>query len=83
MIFVYASLKTGNPVFSKVFLKIFLARKNTKKKKSRQITLLRILRARLAYFKVLRVSMKSRSEGDTQAIIKVRELPPKESWSNL
>ena len=47
------------------------------------VTLFRMFRARLAYFKVLRVSMKSRSEGDTQAIISVRELPPKESWSNL
>ena len=35
-------------------------------------TLFLILRARLAYLSVLRVSMKSRSEGEIQAIIKVR-----------
>ncbi len=36
------------------------------------ITLFLMLRARLAYFSVFRVSMKSRSEGLTQAIITVR-----------
>ena len=77
-------LKTGNPALHfQEFLENLFGAKKTRRKKTRQITLFRILRARLAYFKVLRVSMKSRSEGDTQAIIKVRELPPKESWSNL
>ena len=35
-------------------------------------TLFLIFLARLAYFRVFKVSMKSRSEGDTHAIIKVR-----------
>uniref|UniRef100_A0A6B0V0B1 Putative secreted protein n=1 Tax=Ixodes ricinus TaxID=34613 RepID=A0A6B0V0B1_IXORI len=39
--------------------------------------------ARLAYRSVFRVSMKSRSHGDTHAIIRVRLFPPSESWSSL
>ena len=39
--------------------------------------------ARFAYLKVLRVSTKSLSEGEIQAIIKVLELPPRESCKNL
>ncbi|MPC18357.1 hypothetical protein E2C01_011235 [Portunus trituberculatus] len=39
------------------------------------ITLFLMLRARLAYFRVFSVSMKSVSLGETQAIIRVRLLP--------
>lgn len=39
--------------------------------------------ARLAYFRVLRVSSKLISAGETQAIIEVREFPPKESYNIL
>ena len=37
--------------------------------------------ARLAYLRVLSVSSKLLSAGDTQAIMTVRELPPSESCS--
>ena len=47
------------------------------------VTLFLMFLALLAYFRVFRVSMKSRSEGDTQAIITVRLLPPRESCSSL
>ncbi len=47
------------------------------------VTLFLMFLALLAYLRVFRVSMKSRSEGETQAIITVRLLPPRESWSNL
>jgi hypothetical protein len=43
------------------------------------VTLFLMFLALLAYLRVFRVSMKSRSEGETQAIITVRLLPPRES----
>lgn len=46
------------------------------------VTLFLIFRARLAYFKVLSVSRKLESEGETHAIISVCELPPSESCSS-
>jgi hypothetical protein len=41
-----------------------------------------MFRARFAYRRVFKVSMKSRSDGEMQAIISVFELPPRESCSN-
>jgi hypothetical protein len=38
-----------------------------------------MFRALLAYLRVLSVSIKSRSDGETQAIMTVRLLPPRES----
>lgn len=43
------------------------------------VTLFLMFRARFAYLSVLIVSTKSRSHGDTQAIMIVREFPPRES----
>ena len=43
-------------------------------------TLFLMLRALLAYLRVLSVSMKSLSVGETQATIRVLLLPPSESW---
>jgi len=42
-----------------------------------------MFRALLAYFSELRVSSKFTSAGDTQAIIEVLELPPRESYKIL
>lgn len=44
------------------------------------VGLLRIMRARSAYLRVLRVSSKLTSAGDTHASMTVRELPPRLSW---
>ena len=47
------------------------------------LTLFLMFLALLAYLSVLRVSMKSLSVGLMQAIMRVRLLPPRESWSSL
>lgn len=44
-----------------------------------QVTLFLIFLARFAYLSVFRVSMKSRSDGDTQAIIRVRLIEKEKS----
>ena len=57
-------------------LKVFLQDLTTKSKRiytlQQDFTLFFMFLARLAYLSVFRVSMKSRSDGDTQAIMSVR-----------
>ena len=48
-----------------------------------QVTLFLIFLARFAYLSVFRVSMKSRSDGDTQAIIRVRLIEKEKSFTTL
>ena len=48
-----------------------------------QVTLFLIFLARFAYLSVFRVSMKSRSDGDTHAIIRVRLIEKEKSFTTL